>query len=938
MALKMTKKEIVDCFDKALKNNEFFIFYQPQINHSNGTIIGAEAFVRWKHGEYEVWHASDFIHILEEYNLTAELDLYVTELVCRLQRKCLDEYQMTVPIAVNISASDLYIADYVDRMDAVRRKYDVPVQYLRVEMGACATKKELKLAKEALEEFHKKQYIVSLDKFGSRNSSFDNIRELKADALKLDIEEFGADMDERAGVIIDSIVKMAKWLKTPVIAQCVETVQQADFLKSVGCSYIQGHLYSEPLTEDEFVSKMLALRYEPVIASMHFLEETDFDRYFNPDSAESLLFNNFIGGAAVLAYEQGKLEFLKVNKKYVDEIEMNTTETELMALNLWDTFDEDNKKIYENAIQKAIETKEDQVCDTWRVLYSKCCGEDNVCIRSELHLMGQVGRQYIFFEYIHNITAEKRHVNEVEENETKFRFAADQINVYAWEYDVATKEMRPCSRCRRDLGLPPVLKNYPEPVIESGLFPPDYADMYREWHRKIAQGAEHLEAVIPLTADRIPFYVRYTTEFNEAGIPVKAYASAALVIEDEEKKTAISEKKKAQAALEKALLEAERANAAKTTFLSKMSHDIRTPLNGIIGLLEMDERHPDDWNMIKANRGKMKVAADHLLSLINDILELSKMEDENVTLAHEVFDIHKLTDDVLVIAGVRAAEAGITLTRTDFYGRIKFPYVYGSPLHVRQIILNILSNSIKYNVPGGSITFDMDIVTYNENKVVYKYTITDTGIGMDEEFLKHIFEPFVQEQNDAQSVYHGTGLGMPIVKSLLDKMYGDINIQSRKGAGSTFTITIPFDIAASGNNMREEEEEEADIAGAKILLVEDNEINMEIAQILLEDAGAFVTKAFNGQQALDLFSQNPPGTFDVILMDVMMPVMDGLSATRAIRALSREDAKNIPIIAMTANAFVEDKIETKNAGMNDHIAKPIDGDNMLRTIGRYISS
>ncbi len=936
MALKMTQKEIVDCFGNALKSNEFFILYQPQINHSNGTMIGAEAFVRWKHGEYGVQPASDFIHILEECNLTAQLDLYVMEQVCRFQRKCLDEHQMAVPTAVNISASDLYAADFIDKVEAVRRKYDIPVQYLRIEMGVCATKKELELAKEALEKFHEKKYIVLLDKFGSENSSFNNIRELKADAIKLDLKQFGRAMDERAGIIIGSALKMAKWLKTPVIAQCVETVRQADFLKSVGCSYIQGYLYSKPLTEDEFVNKMITLRYEPVIASMHLLEETDLYRYINPDSAESLLFDNFIGGAAIIACGQGKLEILRVNKRYMDEIGMNTAETEMMASNLWDTFDEDNKKIYENAIQKAIETQEDQVCDTWRAVYSKCCGDDNICIRSELHLMGHAGQQYVFFESIHNITTEKRHINEVEENETKFRFAADQINVFAWEYDVATREMRPCSRCRRELGLPPILKNYPEPVIESGLFPPDYADMYREWHKKIAQGVDHLEAVIPLTPDRIPFYVRYTTEFNEAGIPVKAYASAALVVEDEEKKTAISEKKKAQAALEKALIEAERANAAKTAFLSKMSHDIRTPLNGIIGLLEMDERHPGDWNMIEGNRGKMKIAADHLLSLINDILELSKMESDNVVLAHEAFDIGKLTEDVLVIAGMRAGESGITLTRTDFGGRIKFPYVYGSPLHVRQIILNILSNSIKYNVSGGSITFDMDVAACNENKVVYKYTITDTGIGMDEKFLAHIFEPFTQEQHDARSVYQGTGLGMPIVKSLLDKMYGDIDVQSKKGAGSTFTITIPFDIAASDDN-KDGDEAEADITGAKILLVEDNELNMEIAELLLEDAGASVAKAVNGQQALDLFAQNPPGTFDVILMDVMMPVLDGLSAARAIRALPREDAKSIPIIAMTANAFAEDKIEAKKAGMNDHIAKPFNGDDMIKKIGRYLT-
>lgn len=936
MDRKMSEQEIIASFEKAINNREFFVVYQPQINHSSGSMIGAEALVRWRHGENGLQYPAEFIPVFERNNLISRLDMYVVEEVCRFQRKCLDEYKTIVPVAVNISRQDVEVDEFIDKIDGIRGKYNVPVKYLRVEMDEAATEEGMRLAKEALEKLHEREYIIGINKFGSGYSSLNILRELEVDVLKLDIKSFGENIGGRTGVIIDSLVKMARWLETPIIAQGVESVQQADYLRSVGCEYIQGDLYSKPLMEDEFVKKIVELQHEPVIASMQFVKEMDENRFFDPDSVETMVFNYYVGGAAVFSYTDGMVEILRVNRKYIEEIGMNITEKELMMSNPWDSFDEDNRSIYENAIMKSIETKNEQVCETWRSVFSKCCGEDNICVRSTIKLIGQSGQQYIFYASIQNVTLEKNRMNEVSKSDTRFRFAAEQINVYAWEYDVATKEMRPCFRCMRDLGLPALLKNYPEPVIENGIFPQDYADMYREWHKKIEQGEEYLEAIIPLTPDRVPFHVRYTTEFDENGAPVKAYGSATLVIEDEERETAINDKKKAEAALEKALIEAERANAAKTTFLSKMSHDIRTPLNGIIGLLEMDERHPDDLEMIKENRKKTKIAADHLLSLINDVLELSKMEDSNVTLAHEAFNINELTEEALVMAEMRAGESGVTLVKTDYGDRIKFPYVYGSPLHVRQILLNILGNSVKYNVTGGSIEFSMDIVSYSENKVVYKYIIADTGIGMSEEFLQHIYEPFTQAKQDARSVYQGTGLGMPIVKALVDKMNGEIDIKSKEGVGTTFTVIIPFDVAEGNDVVKNEEEEVADIKGAKLLLVEDNELNMDIASFLLEDAGAVVTKATDGQQAVEMFKENPPGTFDAILMDVMMPVLDGLCATRTIRALSRKDARNIPIIAMTANAFAEDKTETKKAGMDDHIAKPLKGNDVIRTISKYL--
>ena len=382
-------------------------------------------------------------------------------------------------------------------------------------------------------------------------------------------------------------------------------------------------------------------------------------------------------------------------------------------------------------------------------------------------------------------------------------------------------------------------------------------------------------------------------------------------------------------------LESEKkANKSKSDFLSRMSHDMRTPLNGIIGLLQIAERHFDDKDLLLESHKKMQVAANYLLSLINDVLQMSKIEDGNVPLTNDIIDFSELTKDIIDIIEQRAKERGIKM-QFNAKNDIRYPFVYGSPVHLRQIFLNIYGNCIKYNHIGGSIVTTSDYTETDDGVVMYEWTITDTGIGMSKEYKEHIFEPFSQERQYIGSAHHGIGLGMSIVKGLIEKMGGSIEVESEEGVGSTFIIKIPFKIASTPDKVNKQTSE-LKIDGLNLLLVEDNELNAEIAETLLSDEGAAVTVAKDGSQAVNIFKEKPEGSFDAILMDIMMPVMDGLTATKKIRTLNHPDAKKIPIIAMTANAFKEDKEKCLAAGMNAHLAKPIEIENVKKVLCEQI--
>lgn len=375
----------------------------------------------------------------------------------------------------------------------------------------------------------------------------------------------------------------------------------------------------------------------------------------------------------------------------------------------------------------------------------------------------------------------------------------------------------------------------------------------------------------------------------------------------------------------KAQQEAEAASSAKTAFLSRMSHDIRTPLNGIIGILGVNEAHAEDAEYVSQNRKKARVAADHLLSLINDVLDMSKIEDSKVVLEHKPFNVIDVIDEVLVVGKLRAPEFGVTIKSIGTEDLVHTD-VIGSPDHVRRVLLNLVDNAVKYNRLGGTVRCAVDELGVKGNIVTYRFVVSDTGVGMSEEFLKRIFELFTQAGSDARSNYQGTGMGMPIVKGFVEKMDGSIDVTSTQGEGSSFCVVLPFEIdhAPERHAGSADAEGECDVSGMRVLLAEDNDLNLEIATTLLADEGVAVTCAANGREAFDTFVDRPAGSFDAILMDIMMPVMDGYEAACAIRRSVKADVGSVPIFAMTANAFAEDAQRAYDAGMNGHLTKPID--------------
>ena len=398
------------------------------------------------------------------------------------------------------------------------------------------------------------------------------------------------------------------------------------------------------------------------------------------------------------------------------------------------------------------------------------------------------------------------------------------------------------------------------------------------------------------------------------------------------------ELEKANAMIAKSLKEAQLANHAKSEFLSNMSHDIRTPMNAIVGMTRIAKENSGNREIVDDCLNKIDMSSGHLLGLINDVLDMSKLEAGRMTYSQEPFDLIEVLDDCYNMVLVQAAASNVKIIRYDEL-RPSVHHLLGSPLYLRQILLNLASNSVKYNKPGGSVELIVGSKMLSDSEIEYQFIYKDTGIGMTPEFMEKMWKPFVQEESGSRTKYHGTGLGLSIVKMMVEALGGQITAESEKNVGSTFTVTLPFKIDTEYETRLEKQEPVSakKLEGIRVLLVEDNELNMEIARYALESNGLVVETATNGIEALDfLLSMTNENKVRLVLMDVMMPLLNGLDTTRHIRASDDPYTSHLPIIAMTANAFADDVVKCKEAGMNDHIAKPLDVEKMIETLNKWV--
>lgn len=529
----LTESEITSMMSSAIDDNNFIVYYQPQYNHSTRRLLGAEALVRWKHPERGLISPGAFIPIFEKNGFIINLDIYVYEQVCSFLKGCIDKNITCVPISTNFSRYSIFQNDFVEKIELIRNKYNVPVKYLRIELTESAVMGSAQRINEVARKLHEHGYVIEMDDFGCGYSSLNVLKDIELDIIKLDMMFLSENAGHnRGGTILSSVVRMAKWLKMPVIAEGVETVDQADFLKSIGCNYVQGYLYSKPLPGNEFEELLGDSVVGITSLQFRLIENMNSCDFWNPKSQETLIFSNYVGGAAIFDYHDGKIEILRVNNKYLQELGANISENELIETDPLTFLDENNRHTYISMLNRAIDSQEEEECETWYTIPALHSGFENVCLRTNVRMIGKSDGNFLFYSMIRNITVEKALYANMYDAERRLKVACEQNDIYSWEYIVNTKEMKPCCRCIRDLKLPSTLYNYPEGIVERGIIPEDYIETFLGWHRQVEEGTSSFDAVIPITDKRILFRIKSTTVFDEQGNPVKVYGSAVRVKDD----------------------------------------------------------------------------------------------------------------------------------------------------------------------------------------------------------------------------------------------------------------------------------------------------------------------------------------------------------------------------------------------------------------------
>ena len=413
-AAMLTEQDILALAGTALEEKHFVLYYQPQYNHVDGSIIGAEALVRWKHPERGLISPGIFIPIFEKNGYISKLDFYVFEAACEFLAKCREEGLPLVPVSTNFCRHDIFLTDFAEKLEEIRQRYGVPANLLRVEITESAIMGGNEQVNEMIKRLHKYGYIVEMDDFGSGYSSLNVLKDIEMDIIKLDMLFLSEETNNsRGGTILSAVVRMAKWLNVPVIAEGVETLKQAEFLRSIGCNYIQGYLYSRPLPEEQYIDLLTGNNIGSAGPQMQIAETIQSGDFWDPKSQETLIFNNYVGGAAIFDYHDGRLEILRVNKKYLRELGFNLTEKDIIETELFSTFDEENKQIYVTMLEHAMDTLEEQECDTWRTMFSRQSGEGHVCIRSTVQVIGKSDNSHLFYATIRNVTNDINHYKEM---------------------------------------------------------------------------------------------------------------------------------------------------------------------------------------------------------------------------------------------------------------------------------------------------------------------------------------------------------------------------------------------------------------------------------------------------------------------------------------------------------------------------------------------
>ncbi len=424
----LSEQEISGIMVSALEDRQFVLYYQPQFNHSTGKIIGVEALVRWMHPEKGMISPGVFIPIFEKNGFITRLDLYVFEQVCVFVRKCMDKGLPLVPVSSNFSRYDIFQPDFVDKLEIIRKKHGVPTDLLRVEITESAVVGGSEQANEIVRQLHECGYIVEMDDFGSGYSSLNVLKDIELDLIKLDMMFLVEKSDSnRGGMILSSVVRMAKWLGLPVIAEGVETIEQADFLKSIGCEYIQGYFYSRPLPESQYVEMLSESALGEKTQQVKMIDNMNAYDFWDPKSQETLIYSHYVGGASVFEYCNGKVDILRVNRKYLEEFDMRINEKSLIESEPMRFFDEENKAKYLNMLQQAIDSGEEVECETWRTYEMPDGKEDRLCIRTTARVIGEYGGDhFLFYAMIRNITEEKKRLEELLEIEKRYKLLNNQ--------------------------------------------------------------------------------------------------------------------------------------------------------------------------------------------------------------------------------------------------------------------------------------------------------------------------------------------------------------------------------------------------------------------------------------------------------------------------------------------------------------------------------